>query len=67
MAVMSVGELRSFVLNNNAASLDVSQGDRTPLDYVVPQGAGADSAAVDLGWCAKGEYLERQVCGRAGE
>jgi len=31
---MSIGEMRSFVLNNDAASLDVSQCNRTPLDYV---------------------------------
>jgi len=31
---MSIGEVGSFVLNNDAASLDVSQGNRTPLDYV---------------------------------
>jgi len=33
---MSIGEMRSFVLNNDAASLDLSQGKRTPLDYVAP-------------------------------
>jgi len=34
MGRMSIGEMRSFVLNDDAASLDVSQGDRTSLDFV---------------------------------
>jgi len=53
---MSIGEMRSFVLNNDAASLDVSQGDRTPLDYVVL--SGAECAAIDLGWYAEGGRLK---------
>ena len=31
---MSIGEARSSVLDNDTASFDVSQGNRTPLDYV---------------------------------
>jgi len=49
---MSIEEMRSFVLNNDLASLDVSQGDRTLLDYVASQ--GAECAAIDLYWYARG-------------
>ena len=31
---MPIGEVGSFVLHNDVASLDVSQGSRTPVDYV---------------------------------
>ena len=49
---MSIGEMRSSVLNNDLASLDASQGDRTLLDYVASQ--GAECAAIDLDWYAGG-------------
>jgi len=35
---MPIGEVESFALNNDAVSLDVSQGNRTPLDDMVVEG-----------------------------
>ena len=42
-----IQEARAFVLNDDAASLDVSQGNRTPSDYVALE--GAECAAIGLG------------------
>ena len=47
-----IHKARAFVLDNDAASLDVSQGNRTPSDYVALE--GAECAAVGLGWYAGG-------------
>jgi len=51
-----IGEMRLFLLNNEVASVDVSRGDRTPLDYIPLQ--GAECAAIELGWY-EGGHLER--------
>lgn len=47
-----IQEARAFVLNDDAASLEVSQGNRTPSDYVALE--GAECAAIGLGWYAGG-------------